>query len=184
MKITYAFMPRFECVMLLNGAFNEKPMPLAYPAASPLYVTLLPLRAWLLPYTVKLLSGKALCNTELTSVCEAAADRYIVSFAERHNYVYSPAAPHAEPPRSLPEKLLASIKSGDIAGARSLMTADLEGTVTDEGITEFFAPYSGVVENPYPDLPATHYLTHAEGGGASAFIFRTVSGKISDIEEM
>ena len=43
MKITYAFLPRFECVMLLNGAFNEKPMPLAYPAASPLYVTLLPL---------------------------------------------------------------------------------------------------------------------------------------------
>lgn len=184
MKLTYAFVPGFECVIMLNGAFNEKPAPISYPASSPLYVTLLPLQAIYLPYTVRLLGGKVMSNQELASAREIGSDRYIVTFAERHNYVYSPHYTATPPARDLPEKLLRLVKAGDIPAARALMTSDLSASVSDEAITEFFAPYCGITENPYRDLPATHYLSPTSGGNAVGFIFKTSGGLISDIDEI
>ena len=183
MKLLYAFLPRFDCVTLLNGAFNERPSPVAYPAASPLYVTLLPLDAMLLPYTVKLLGGKAASNGLLASVVEASPERYVVSFSERHNYVYSPVL-SPQPARNAPERLLVLVKSGDVASARRLMTDELARSVTDEAITGFFAPYSHIAENPFPDMPATHFLAPAEGGRADGFVFRMSGNNIPDIDEV
>ena len=181
MRIQYAFVFGFECVTMLNGAFNERPAPLSYPTDAPLYVTLLPLRAMLLPYTVRLLGGRVTANRELAECFGIGADRYIATFAERHNYVYSPVV--MPPATGLPEKLLRLIKAGDLPAARALMTPDLSASVSDEAITEFFAPYSGITENPYRDLPATHYLSPVSGGNATGFIFKTSGGLISDIDE-
>lgn len=184
MKIQYAFAPRFECVMLINGAFNEKPAPVTYPSSSPLYVTLFPLKALLLPYTVKLLGGKAMSNTELASSCEIAADRFIIGFAERHNYVYSPKAVEETPIKGLPPRLFALVKAGDFESARKLMTRELSESVDDAAIAEFFAPYSGIIENPYPDIAATHFLTHKDSMKGDGFVFTCDGARISDIDEL
>lgn len=184
MKIVYAFEAEFGCVMLLNGAFNEKADRVNYPAGSPLYVTALPLTAMLLPYTVKLLGGKVMSNAELARSVEVNAERYIVTLSERHNYVYSPRSSAVRRPQSLPEKLLAAVKSGDIAAARALMAPELESTVTDAAMIEFFAPYSSVVANPFPDLPATHYMTVPDSHKGIGFKFSITGNKITDIEEI
>ena len=184
MKLTYAFVPGFECVMMLNGAFKEKPAPLSYPAASPLYVTLFPLHAIYLPYTVRLLGGKVMSNPELASVHEIGSDRYIVTFAERHNYVYSPQHTVTPPARDMPEKLFRFVKAGDISSARTLMTAELSESVDDDAIIEFFQPFSTITLNPYTDLQATHFLSPAAGGRATGFVIRQTAGKISDMEEV
>ena len=183
MKIQYAFAPEFECVMLINGAFNEKPAPIAYPAASPLYVTLLPLKALLLPYTVKLLGGKPASNAELARSCEIAADRFIVGFSERHNYVYSPVAAET-PPKGAAQRLFRLVKAGDTEGARKLMTRELSESVDDAALTEFFAPYSEIIENRYPDIPATHFLICKDSLKGDGFVFACNGAKISDIDEL
>lgn len=183
MKIQYAFAPRFDCVMLINGAFNEKPTPVTYPSSSPLYVTLLPLKALLLPYTVKLLGGKPMCNTELARSCEITADRFVIGFAERHNYVYSPKATEEPPLRGLPPRLFALVKAGEFDAARKLMTRELAESVDDAAIAEFFAPYSDIIENPYSDISATHFLIHKDSAKGDGFVFTCDNARISDIEE-
>ena len=110
MRIMYAFVPHFECVTLINGAFNERPAALSYPSASPLYITLLPLRAILLPYTVRLIGGKVASNAELARSFEAGADRYIITFDERHNYVYSPRTPVTHPLTDPAERFFRAVK--------------------------------------------------------------------------
>ena len=125
MRIMYAFVPHFECVTLINGAFNERPAALSYPSASPLYITLLPLRAMLLPYTVRLIGGKVASNAELARSFEAGADRYIITFDERHNYVYSPRTPVTHPPTDPAERFFRAVKSGDVGLARGMMTKEL-----------------------------------------------------------
>ncbi len=180
----YAFVPRFACVMFLNGAFNERPAPLSYPSSSPLYVTALPLDAMLLPYTVRLIGGKAASNTPLARTFEAGADRYILTLNERHNYVYSPRSPSAPPPADAAERFFGAVKSGDIPAARAMMTKELGESVTDEALADFFSPYSAIAPNPYGDIRATHFLAPEENGRADGFSFIFESGKIADIEQL
>ena len=55
----------FESVFLLNGVFSECLKPFLYPINEALYITVLPLEAQLLPYTIKTIGAKALCNPSL-----------------------------------------------------------------------------------------------------------------------
>ena len=183
MRIMYAFVPHFECVTLINGAFNERPAALSYPSASPLYITLLPLRAMLLPYTVRLIGGKVASNAELARSFEAGADRYIITFDERHNYVYSPRTPVTHPPTDPAERFFRAVKSGDVGLARGMMTKELSESVTDEALADFFSPYSYIAPNPYSDIRATHFLAPSEGR-AEGFVFAFDGSLLADIEEL
>lgn len=185
MKITYALLSDADCVYLINGAFNDSPKEINYPSDSPLYVTLLPLKANLLPYTVKIVGGKVTTNTELCESCELSPVHFVLRFKERHNYVYTAGtAGDFLPGKSLPAKLFAKIKDGDIENARSLMTKELSSSIDDESLLGFFEPYNAVIENKFKDLNGSYYLINSQTKKGEAFYFSLKNGLIDNIEQV
>lgn len=185
MKIFYSLRAEFECVYLINGAFNECPKAVQYPAMSPLYVTLLPLKAMLLPYTVKLLAGKAVSNGELAECYEVAADHYAAVFKERHNYVYSPAhITSAVSEKGLAPAFYRAVKSGDLDSARRIMTKELSESIDDESLSAFFAPYCNIVENRFADLSGGFFLINKSTMKGEPFDFEIVNERIADITQL
>lgn len=182
MKIRYSVASEFDCVYLINGAFNERAENVEYPAMSPLYVTALPLKAVLLPYTVRLLAGKATGNADLAQCYEVAPDHFLVRLKERHNYVYSPA--HAQaitPEKGLAPAFYRAVKSGDLESARRMMTKELSDAVDDESLAAFFAPYSDIVENRFSDLSGGFFLINKNTLKGEPFSFEVSGERISDI---
>lgn len=183
MKIFYDFSAEFECVYLINGAFNETPSIIEYPAMSPIYVTLMPLKALLLPYTVKLVAGKVMSNSELAVSYEVATGHFAVRFKERHNYVYSPAHIQSlSPEKGLAPGFYRAVKSGDFSLARKMMTSELSGSVDDESLAGFFAPYSDIIENRFADLSGGFFLINKNTLRGEAFDIEFSGEKISNIE--
>lgn len=185
MKIFYSVRAEFECVYLINGAFNENPKAVQYSAMSPLYVTLLPLKAVLLPYTVKLLAGKAASNAELCDCYEVAPDHFAAVFKQRHNYVYSPAhTTSALPESGVAPAFYRAVKSGDPDKARRMMTRELSESIDDDALTAFFAPYCNIVENRFSDLSGGFFLINKTTLKGEAFEFEITNGRIADIEQL
>jgi len=77
----------FKCVFLLNGTFSEKADGFLYPKKEPLYITVLPLNAYLLPYTVKLLGAKTLENESLCASF-SRGDKTYIKLIPRYNNIY------------------------------------------------------------------------------------------------
>lgn len=184
MKIYYALKSEFDCVYMINGAFNEKADVINYPAMSPLYITVFPLDAVLLPYTVKLIGGRAVCNGQLAQCNEVAPDHFLVRLKERRNYVYSPAHTQSVAPETgLAPEFYRAVKSGDFAKARSLMTKDLSDSIDDESLAEFFAPYCDIVENRFADLSGGFFLINKNTLKGEPFSIDVTGERISDIRE-
>ena len=89
METVFHIKSAFRCVYLLNGVFVEKADDFKYDAASPLYITALPLNAHHLPYTVKISGLAAQSNEHLVSVYKLPEHNCYVKLAARYNYVYS-----------------------------------------------------------------------------------------------
>ncbi|MBQ7227816.1 MAG: hypothetical protein IJX05_05405 [Clostridia bacterium] len=183
MKIRYAVDAEFESVYLVNGAFNEKIKNIEYPAMSPLYITALPLNALLLPYTVRLIGGKAVANADLAQIYEVADSRYIVRLKERHNYVYSPARVQTiQPEKGVVPAFYRAVKSGDFPKARLMMTKDLSSSIDDESLADFFAPYIDVVENRFADLSGGFFLINKNTLKGEPLSVEIVGERINNIE--
>ena len=184
MKIRYAVQSVYDGVFLVNGVFKESIKTIEYPALSPLYVTTFPLSATLLPYTVRLVSGKATSNENLVTSYEVADGFFIVKLKERHNYVYSPAFTQALPPESgRASSFFRAVKSGDFEKARRMMTAELSKAITDDELSSFFAPFVDIVQNRFDELPCNYFLINGNTRRGEAYNFEFAGDKISNIEE-
>ncbi len=185
MKIKYSIEAEFETVWLINGVFREDAGVTEYPALSPLYVTALPLKPLLLPYTVRLLDGKATSAADLADSFEVAEGRYAVRLKARHNYVYSPVHTlTAEGGKGVVPDFYRAVRSGDTAEARRLMTKELSDSVDDESLIAFFAPYSDIVANRFADLSGGFFLIDRATGKGEPFDFDIVRERINDIKAL
>lgn len=155
----HVYYPRFSrgAVFLINGSFVEKPGAVPYDDSEPLYITVLPLSAVLLPYTVKLLKGKAAENNLLCDCYEIEKGHTLCLLKPRHNYVYAPpAAPEPVHGGGVFEAFFALVKQGKTVEARRHMTPELSASLSDEGLTEFFSEYEALCENTF--TPSGGYL--------------------------
>lgn len=184
MKIKYGIMSESECVWLVNGTFKDYINIIEYPSESPLYLTLFPLKAIYLPYTVKLLSGRVLCNNDLADSYEVGEGYFIVRFKERHNYVYSPVTPHEhKPPQGIVPRFWKSVKSGELDDARRLLTKELSDSVDDDSLIAFFAPYRDLIPNPFSDFKCSYFLINKDTAKGEPYSFEIENNLISDINE-
>ena len=159
MKINYGLSSEFECVYLVNGAFREQADSIVYPADSALYITLLPLKATLLPYTVKIVGAEIINNIELAEVFEFSPDHLLIKFKQRHNYVYTASMSQTlAQEKGTAVQLFNFVKRGEIQNARRLMTRELSDSIDDEALSTFFEPYSTILENKFTDLEGSYYL--------------------------
>lgn len=168
MDIFYHFDCTFPAVFTVNGVFFESLNRLKSGAADSLYVTVLPLDALYLPYTVKLGSGGVFANSALCTVYQLKKDRYYVKLLPRFNYVYSPIRHNRTDSESKVKKLFDSVKQGDTVSARTLLSEELSASVDDKSLIEFFDGYKDVVENNgYINAPGESFFLIPDGAGAA-----------------
>lgn len=184
MDIVYYIEADFDCAFLINGAFREQAGLFKYPASSPLYVTVLPLSAVLLPYTVKVVGGRTVGNENIAGCYAAGSSRYILKLKARHNYVYSPVAPVSTTHgKGAAHDLFIAVKSGDTSAARALMTGSLSASIDNESLLAFFSAYSDIIANRFSDIGA-NYLLVAGDKKCEAFNFAFSGNLIDNIEQI
>ena len=173
--------PGFKCVFLLNGSFVEKADSVRYDDAEPLYITALPLCAWHLPYTVKILGAEVLSNEQLASVYRLPERHLYVKLSPRYNYVYS-VFRREEPCKSgFAEDFFFDVRRGDLNSARKKMTPELGASIDDGSLRTFFDDYTDIIENSLNrNLPDTYFLIDKNDSGI-LFRFDIKNGLIDDI---
>ncbi len=182
MKINLFLRPDFESAYLINGAFTDK-RGVTIQSDRVTYITLLPLCAALLPYTVKICGVRPDSNAGLVKVTKLSDCEAVIRFAPRYNYVYCPDPPAPkEKETDCAVRFFGCVTSGDYSAARALMTPELSATVTDEALGEFFSEYEEVIPNDDFSDGGGYYLVR-KSGGAAMFDFTRKNGLIDDITE-
>ena len=177
MEIIYHFVYS-NSVLLLNGSFVQTAGSVRYEQSEPLFVTVLPLNAQYIQYTVQLLGGKAVSNAPLTYCCNMGNGHYYVELLPRSAYVYSPEHKSAPEPTDAPNMLLNLIKSGNIAAARSLLTPELSESISGESLADFFKGVVAVRPNTF--TPEKGYLLIKEDSSAPIANITYRNGLIDD----
>ncbi len=176
----------FEAVYLFNGTFAEKADRLNVRSDEVIYITVLPLSAALLPYTVKFAGGKIRNNEELARAYEIDDRRYIIRLSPRYNYVYSPTpheSRHEFEGGIVPRFFAAAIKN-ETDSARKCLTAGLNASVNDAALSEFFDGYEEIIPNDgFTAAPPNSWFLIDRNGKATLFTFTLKSGLIDDITE-
>lgn len=188
MEIFYHFDCSYPSVYLINGVFFESVSKLKSEQGDSLYITVLPLDAVYLPYTVRLGGGEVFANSALTVVYKLRNNRFYVRFLPRFNYVYSPV--RHEPKKrggGAVRRLFEAVKEGETAKARAILTPALSASIDDNSLLKFFDGYRDLVENDGYVIgePDTFFLIPDDDGETASF-FRAQfkSGLIDDITEI
>jgi len=174
----------FSTVYLLNGTFSENADSFLYPAATPLYITVLPLSAHLLPYTVKTLGAKCLENENLCAAFSADGAIHI-KLLPRYNYIYTAQKQGITANASIPEKFFYAVKQNNLDLAKKYMSIGLTETIDNESLTAFFNDYTAIIKstnqskNPHQQGEG-FYLINEERQG-TLFNFEMFDGLIDNI---
>ena len=152
-----------DSVLLLNGSFVQSATSVRYESLDPLFVTVLPLSAAYLPYTVQIVDGKAVSNADLAVCCDMGGGHRYIELKPRYAFVYSPSSPTAvKTSATLPSQLLDFIRHGNFSAARTLMTKRLGSAISDEALSGFFDGVLAVRENIYTPRKG-HLLVKSDG---------------------
>ena len=141
----------FGCVFFLNGAFAESANGFNYPADTPIYITVMPLEAHLLPYTIKMLEATALNNQNLVASF-LFEDKIFIKMMPRYNYIYENSGAikaGATASASVAEKLFWAVKQQDFVLAKSLCTEGLLNTIDEGGLSAFFEPFTAILKDEF-----------------------------------
>ena len=167
----------------MNGAFYENPKTIVVSDREIAFLTVLPLSASVLPYTVKLSGKKIFNNTDLTSLVKIADGKYLLRLFPRYNYVYSPSpSPSNNASSGLVPHFFNAIAKRDLNLARTYLTPSLSSTVSDDALIEFFSPYKDAIDgNGIGNWDDNVYLLVGENDETTPFRFTIKTGLIDDI---
>lgn len=176
----------FSAVYLVNGVFIEKADRLVIRKDEVTYVTVLPLSAALLPYTVMVAGGRVRNNEELCRIFALTDKELVMRLAARYNYVYSsePRSAHGDKPLTLAQRFFSAAISGDVSSARRFMTPGLSAATDDASLAAFFDGYDEIIVNDgyIPAAPHSYFLID-RNGKSTLFTFVMKDNLIDDIIE-
>lgn len=186
METLYFFECEFPAVFLVNGVFFPSLTRLKAEPNDSLYITVLPLDAVYLPYTVRIGGGAVYANAALTVFYRLKGERYLVRLLPRFNYVYTPVR-HDGPKtdESKVKKLFDAISRRDVSSARALLTPELSASVDDNSLLAFFDGYCDLVENNgyVTGVANSFFLIPTSDGEAALFRAEYKNGLIDNIDE-
>lgn len=171
--------PQFETVFLLNGAFSQNGA-IKIKDKETLYLTVFPLSAMLVPYTVKIVGRKVSSNAKFCSIYSLDDEIDIAVLRPRNILVYTPQRQNNE--TRLPVKLFRTVKNKRIAAARLLMSKELNDSIDDDSLCSFFEEFSDIVPASLIDK-SDKFILCRKDGSASYYDFVYKNGLIDDISE-
>ena len=175
MKIAAAF----DAVYLVNGELSESPV-FSYGQDDVVYITVLPLDAALLPYTLKMVGGSVKNNVALAKSYRLESDEYHLKLMPRYNFVYSTEAIADSAPREAkPQRFFDLIQKKKLSAARELLSDELNQSIDDTSLAAFFKGFFDIVPAV---LSSDFYLIDADNNGV-LYNFALVNGLIDNIVE-
>ncbi len=150
MEIVYHIV-NTDSVLLLNGGFVQSAPVVRYDSDEPLYITVLPLSAVYIPYTVSLLGGTPRANAPLVLSASLGDGHYYAELLPRHAYVYSPVQTQQKAPANLPERLLSFVQNQNFDAARALLTPSLSDSLSNDALADFFENVCAIRENKFTE---------------------------------
>ena len=186
METLYFFECEFPAVFLVNGVFFPSLTRLKAEPSDSLYITVLPLDAVYLPYTVRIGGGAVYANAALTVFYRLKGERYLARFLPRFNYVYTPVRhEHPKTDAGAARRLFDAISRRDVTSARALLTPELSASVDDNSLLALFDGYCDLVENNgyVSGEINSFFLIPAAEGEAALFRVEYKNGLIDNIDE-
>ncbi len=144
MDISLSINCDFESVFLINGNLIEGGE-IVYAENEVVYLTVLPLSAMLLPYTVKLVGGAIKSNEELAKCYNLGAGKFYLKLLARFNYVYSIPSTKKTETGDLIEKFFKCVIENRIQDARSCLSQELSESIDDQSLLAFFDGYNDII---------------------------------------
>ena len=170
----------FDCVYLINGEFYERADTLVMSEFDIVYITVLPLKHTLLPYTVKLCGAENI-TSELATGIRLGDDPYILSLAPRYIIVYGNAKP-LPPPTSHIARLFSFVKSGDVNSAYAMLSETLKSSIGKPELSAFFADYDRIAECTWDE--GRKFFLIDKNGAAHLHTYAVKDEFIDDIVEL
>ena len=171
----------FECVYLINGDFVETANRLTMSEYDIVYVTALPLKHSLLPYTVKLCGTESI-TTELATGIRLDADNYLLILSPRYMTVYV-SAQNVPSQGSHLSRLFSLVKAGDLAAAHAMLSDTLKSSIDRNDLASFFSDYEKIAECTWASGENKFYLID-KNGASRLHSYALKDGFIDDIVEM
>ena len=172
---------KFDCVYLLNGDFFERADTVTIGEFDIVYVTVLPIKHTLLPYTVRL-DGARNVHGELYDGIRLGENHFLLTLEPRHMTVYSCTRQDILPQPSPVGRLFSLIKSGDTFSAYAMLSESLKSTVDKNGLVGFFDGFTRLEECFWDDSPLFYLIS--ESGAAHLNKYTMDGGFIDNIEEI
>lgn len=171
MEIHFTILPETNSVYLLSGSFLEENR-FVIQSDEVVYLTVLPLGAAYLPFTVKLIGGKVASNKDLAFSVKTGEGEYALKLGKR-NYVYSEG--HFAGSDDLCCKFFYYVKGGHFNFATELLSPSLKAGLSDRAMQRFFAEFSDIVK------VGDKYFLAGDDGTGKLCAFSIENGKIDNI---
>lgn len=172
---------KFDCVFIINGDFFETATSLTFSEFDVLYITVLPIKHTLLPYTVKL-EGARNTKAELYGGIRLDNNNYLLTLEPRHMTVYgfTRQDPIVQPSPVM--RLFTLIKNGDVFSAYAMLSESLKATVDKRALAAFFEGYDRIEECFWRDEPLFYLIDSNEVAHLNKYTL--TDGFIDNIEEI
>jgi len=186
MEIKLKLAPQFESVFLINGRLSEGGV-VSYLDNEVVYVTVLPLEAFMMSYTVKLVGAKIKSNEDLAACYDLGDGNFYLKLLSRYNYVYAVGdksmdkeGEKRKAALGIVEQFFKAVTKGRINLARECLSEDLSRSIEDEDLSAFFDGYSDLVKS---EKRSGEYYLIGKGGKSTLFYFDIDGGVIDNIVE-
>ena len=172
---------KFDCVYLINGEFFERAHSLGISEFDIIYVTVLPIKHTLLPYTVRL-EGARTVHSELYDGIRLSDKHYLLTLEPKYMTVYSCNRQDVLSQPSPVSRLFTLIKNGDAFTAYAMLSESLKSTVDKNGLISFFDGFERIEECFWEEEPLFYLID--TNGVAHLNKYTLDGGFIDNIEEI
>ena len=171
MDINIMLLPEVECVYLIDGRFFEGDLITTSPE-NVVYLTVLPLDARFMPYTIKLMGHKAVNSDALALSCKLGERSYALRLSKRY-FIYSQE--HKNEPDDLFCKFFYYVKGKHFGFAFDMLSKGLSSGLNDAELEAFLNDYIELIK-----VRDEYFAVDKKGVGHKC-IFAIKDGKIDNI---
>ena len=169
---------------LVNGRLVENGSGVSVERDQAVCVTVFPVNPALLPYSARLIDRSVSPDNALVSVVEVGQNCSVALFDSRYECVFSPES--YKKPHVFCDGLVCEffwlVKSGDVNGARSMMSEELSDSVDDGALSAFFDGYKSIFKADFLSTERNSYMLVTDDDRATPLSVVMVGDKIDDVE--
>lgn len=169
---------------LVNGKLVENGSGVSVERDQAVCVTVFPVNPALLPYSARIIDRSVSPDNALVSVVEVGQNCAVALFDSRYECVFSPESYKKTPVfcDGLVCEFFWMVKSGDVDGARAMMTEELSASVDDSALSAFFDGYKSIFKADFLPGERNSYMLVTDDDHIAPLSVVLVGDKIDDVE--